>query len=66
VGARETESRCSLQVGACKTEVVASFESVLNICDVHKLKLAWHPKKKRFFPFMGFLVKSMSLFLLYV
>ena len=40
VGVRETESRCSLQVVACKTEVVASIESVLNICDVQKLKLA--------------------------
>ena len=39
VGARETESRCSLQVVACKNEVVASIDSVLNISDVQKLKL---------------------------
>ena len=39
VGAKETESQCSLQVVACKNEVVASIESVLNIFDVKKLKL---------------------------
>ena len=38
VSARETESRCSLQVVACKNEVVASIESVLNISDVQNLK----------------------------
>ena len=36
--ARETESRCSLQVVACKNEVVASIESVLNISDVQKVE----------------------------
>lgn len=39
VGAREIESQCSLQVVACKTEVVASIDSVLNISDIQKLKL---------------------------
>ena len=39
VSARETKIWCSLQVVACKNEVVASIESVLNISDVQKLKL---------------------------
>ena len=39
MGARETKSQCSLQVVACKNEVVASIESMLNIFDVQKLKL---------------------------
>ena len=39
LSARETKSHCSLQVVACKNEVVASIELVLNIFDVQKLKL---------------------------
>ena len=57
----------SQQVVACKTEVVASkgFGAPKND-NAHKIKITYHIKKKRFFPFMGFLKKYMSLYISYV
>jgi hypothetical protein len=61
------ESWCSQQVVACKTEVVASRGVGAHKNDnVQKINITYHIKKKRFFPFMGFLRKYLSLYISYV
>jgi hypothetical protein len=46
------KSWCSQQVVACKTKVVASREVGAHKNDnVQKIKITYHIKKKRFFPY---------------